>query len=197
MTEREKCDAGFLYDTTFEGREEMHLKCADLCYAYNHTMPSDMLRREELIRQLFGKVGVNPYVEPNIFCGFGFNIEVGDNFFANNNCVFVDPGKITFGDNVFIGPNCGFYTAHHPIDASLRNQLLEQAFPIRVGDNVWIGGGTTVVPGVTIGSDVVIGAGSVVTHDIPDHVVAFGNPCRVQRAITEEDAEEYPRKPHK
>ena len=191
MTEREKCDAGLLYDTTFPGREEMHLTCADLCFAYNHTLPSDMKRREELIRQLFGKVGANPYVEPTIFCGFGFNIEVGDNFFANNNCVFVDPGKITFGDNVFIGPNCGFYTAHHPIDTAMRNQLLEQAFPIRVGDNVWIGGGTTVVPGVTIGSDVVIGAGSVVTHDIPDHVVAFGNPCRVQRAITEEDAKEY------
>ncbi len=183
MTEQEKCYAGLLYDTTFPGREEMHLKCADLCYEYNRTMPSNMARREELIRQLFGKVGKNPYVEPNIFCGFGFNIEVGDNFFANNNCNFVDPGKITFGDNVFVGPNCGFYTAHHPIDAAQRNQLLEQAFPITVGDDVWIGGGTTVVPGVTIGSNVVIGAGSVVTKDIPDNVVAVGNPCRVIRYI--------------
>ncbi len=187
MTEREKCDSGLLYDTGFPGREAMHLACADLCFAYNHTLPSDMKRREELIRQIFGKVGNNPYVEPNLFCGFGFNIEVGDNFFANNNCVFVDPGKIIMGDNVFIGPNCGFYTAHHPIDAEMRNQLLEQAFPIHIGNDVWIGGGTTVLPGVTIGSDVVIGAGSVVVHDIPDHVVAFGNPCRVYRSITEAD----------
>lgn len=187
LTEWDKCYAGMMYDTTFPGREEAHLECADLCFEYNHTRPSDMLRRETLIRQLFGKVGTNPYVEQNIFCGFGFNIEVGDNFFSNNNCVFVDPGKIVFGDNVFIGPNCGFYTAHHPIDTEQRNQLLEQAFPIRVGDNVWIGGGTTVLPGVTIGSNVVIGGGSVVSRDIPDNVVAFGNPCTVYREITEAD----------
>ena len=184
---REDCTAGRLYDTTIPEREEEHLKCADLCYEYNHTRPSDMAAREAIIRKLFGKVGVNPYVEPNIFCGFGTNIQVGDNFFANNNCIFVDPGKITFGDNVFIGPNCGFFTAHHPIDAQMRNQLLEYAKPITVGDDVWIGGGTVITPGVTIGSDVVIGAGSVVTKDIPDHVVAYGNPCKVQRAITDED----------
>ena len=184
---REDCAAGRLYDTTIPEREEEHLKCADLCYEYNHTRPSDMAAREAIIRKLFGKVGVNPYVEPNIFCGLGTNIQVGDNFFANNNCIFVDPGKITFGDNVFIGPNCGFFTAHHPIDAQMRNQLLEYAKPITVGDDVWIGGGTVITPGVTIGSDVVIGAGSVVTKDIPDHVVAYGNPCKVQRAITDED----------
>lgn len=183
MTEKEKCAAGFLYDTNFPGREEDHLKCADLCFEYNHTLPSNMAKREKIIRQIFGKVGSNPYVEQNLYCGFGFNIEVGDNFFANNNCVFVDPGKIIFGDNVFIGPNCGFYTAHHPIEAELRNKLLEQAFPIHVGNDVWIGGGTTVLPGVTIGNNVVVGAGSVVTHDIPDDVVAYGNPCRVKRHI--------------
>ena len=187
MTEFEKCQAGLLYDTTFEGREADHLKCADLCYDYNHTRPSDMKRREEIIRQLFGKVGKNPYVEPNIFCGFGWNIEVGDNFFANNNCIFVDPGKITFGDNVFIGPNCGFYTAHHPIHPELRNKLYEYAYPIKVGSDVWMGGGTVVVPGVTIGSNVVIGAGSVVVHDIPDNCVAVGNPCKPVRPITEDD----------
>lgn len=187
MTEQEKCYAGLLYDTTFPGREELHLQCAELCYDYNHTRPSNMAQREVLLRKLFGKVGRAPYVEPTIFCGFGFNIEVGDYFFANNNCVFVDPGKITFGDYVFIGPNCGFYTAHHPIDAELRNQMLEYADEIHVGSNVWIGGGTVVVPGVTIGSDVVIGAGSVVTKDITDHVVACGNPCRVVRSITDAD----------
>ena len=187
MTEREKCDAGLLYDTGFAGREEMHLKAADICWEYNHTRPSDMEKRTELICKLFGKVGKSPYVEPNFFCGFGFNIEVGDYFFANNNCNFVDPGKITIGDYVFLGPNCSLFTAHHPIDAQMRNQMLEYAAPITIGDNVWIGGNTVVVPGVTIGSDVVIGAGSVVTKDIPDHVVAAGNPCRVIRPITEED----------
>jgi len=189
MTEWEKCYAGELYDTTFPGREEQHLACADLCWEYNRTRPSDMKRRDELIRRLFGAVGRNIYVEPNIFCGFGFNISVGDHFYANNNCNFVDPARITFGDNVFLGPSCGFFTAHHPVDRELRNRLLEYALPITVGSDVWIGGGTAVVPGVTIGSDVVIGAGSVVTRDIPDHVVAFGNPCRVCRAITPADRE--------
>ncbi len=187
MTELEKCRQGLLYDTTFAGREEAHLKALELCFEYNHTRPSDMKKRDELIRKLFGKVGKNVYVEPHIFCGFGFNIEVGDNFYANNNCNFVDPGKIIFGDNVFLAPSCQFYTAHHPIDKELRNQLLEYARPISVGNDVWIGGNTVVLPGVTIGSNVVIGAGSVVTRDIPDNVVAVGNPCRVIREITEED----------
>ena len=191
MTEKEKCENGLWYDTAFPGREEAHIVCADLCYEYNHTRPSDMKRREELIRKIFGKVGENPYVEPNIFCGFGWNIEVGDHFFANKNCVFVDPGKITFGDYVFIAPQCGFYTAGHPLDTEQRNAGLEIAKPIRVGSHVWFGGGVKVLPGVTIGSNVVIGAGSVVTKDIPDGVLAYGNPCRVIRLLTEADRVEY------
>lgn len=187
MTELEKCRQGLLYDTTFPGREEAHLACADLCWEYNQTKPSDLERRERLLRKLFGRLGERPYVEPNVFCGFGFNIEAGDHFFANNNCIFVDPGKITFGDHVFIGPCCGFYTAQHPVDRERRNALYEYALPITVGSDVWFGGHCCVLPGVTIGSDVVIGAGSVVVHDIPDHVVAAGNPCRVIRPITQED----------
>ena len=183
MTEKEKCAKGFLYDTNFPGREEDHLKCADLCWEYNRTKPSDMETREKLIRQIFGKVGKNPYVEPNLFCGFGWNIEVGDNFFANNNCVFVDPGKIIFGDDVKIAPQCGFYTALHPLDAQLRATGAETAKPIHVGNNVWFGGGVKVLPGVTIGDNCVIGAGSVVTHDIPANSLAYGNPCRVIREI--------------
>lgn len=171
--------------------EEMHLKAADLCFAYNQTRPSDMARREAIIRELFGHVGKNVYVEPTFWCGFGFNIEVGDNFYANNDCNFVDPGKITIGDNVFLGPSCKLFTAHHPIDRDQRRELYEFARPITIGDDVWMGGGTIVVPGVLIGSDVVIGAGSVVVHDIPDHVVAFGNPCRVYRSITEADRQQW------
>lgn len=191
MTEWEKCLSGLLYDINFPGREDQHLQAADLCYEFNMTRPSQVEKREEIIRRLFGKTGKGVYVEPNIFCGFGFNIEVGDYFYANNNCNFVDPGKIIFGDHVFVGPNCGFYTAHHPIDTEQRNKGLEYAAPIIVGDNVWFGGNTVVVPGVTIGSNVVIGAGSVVSKDIPDGVVAAGNPCRVLRKITDEDKKNW------
>lgn len=191
MTEQEKCQQGFLYDTAFPGREEAHIVCADLCYDYNHTRPSDMAGRERLLRQIFGKLGKNPYVEPMLFCGFGFNIEAGDNFFANNNCVFVDPGKITFGDDVKIAPQCGFYTALHPLDPQQRKDNLEAAYPITVGNNVWFGGGVKVLPGVTIGDNCVIGAGSVVTKDIPANSLAVGNPCRVIRQITEADNLRY------
>lgn len=190
MTEEEKCASGQWYLTTFEGRAEQHDACADLCFEYNNTKPSNHKKREELIRKIFGKVGKNPYIEPTLRCGFGTHIEAGDNFYANNNCVFVDPGKIMFGDNVFIGPNCGFYTANHPIDAEMRNLLIEKAEPITVGSNVWFGGNCVILPGVTIGSNVVIGAGSVVTKDIPDGVIAFGNPCTVRKEIGEGDAPE-------
>jgi len=187
MTEKEKCEAGLLYDTGYEGREEAHLRCAELCWEYNRTRPSDMHTREKLLRQIFGKLGSNPYVEPNLFCGFGCNIEAGDNLFVNNNCVFVDPVKITFGNDVKIAPQCGFYTALHPLDPLQRKENFEAAYPITVGNNVWFGGGVTVLPGVTIGDNTVIGAGSVVTGDIPSNCLAFGNPCRVIRTLTEAD----------
>ena len=116
-----------------------------------------------------------------------YNIELGENFYANYNLVILDGAKVTFGDNVFVAPNCGFYTAGHPLDYERRNAGLEYAYPITVGDNVWIGGGVQVMPGVTIGSNVVIGGGSVVTKDIPDNCVAVGNPCKVIRPITEAD----------
>lgn len=191
MTEWEKCDAGILYPTTFPEFEEEHIRCADLCYEYNHTRPSDKAAREMLLRRIFGRLGSDPYVEPNLFCGFGRNIEAGDRFFANNNCVFLDNTKIVFGDDVKIAPQCGFYTALHPLDPAQRKADLEAAYPIIVGNNVWFGGGTTVLPGVTIGDNAVIGAGSVVVRDIPANTVAYGNPCRPVREITPEDALRY------
>ena len=187
MTEQEKCLAGLMYDASYPGRDEDNLRCLDLCYEFNHTKPSDLAAREAIIRKILHKVGKNVRVEQNIYISFGYNIEAGNNLFINHDCVFLDPGKITIGNNVFIGPQCGFYTAHHNIHQDWRNAGYEYAFPITIGDNVWIGGGSVFMPGVTIGNNVVIGGGSVVCEDIPDNVVAFGNPCRVHRAITEQD----------
>lgn len=181
--EQAKCEAGLLYNIRTPERDQAHVACMDLCHAFNHTLPSDFHGREVLLRKLFGKLGKDPYVEPAIFCGFGSNIEAGDRFFANNNCVFIDPGKIIFGNDVMIGPMCGFYTANHPLDGAQRVQGYEYAKPIRVGNNVWFGGHCVILPGVTIGDNCVIGAGSVVTHDIPSNVLAVGNPCRVVKGI--------------
>jgi len=185
--EFDRCMRGERYDADFRGRNAAHQKANDICWEFNNLRPSDEAGREALIRKLFGKVGEKPYVEPFIWVGFGFNIEVGDRFFANNCCNFMDPGKITFGDDVYIGPNCAFYTAHHPTHWKERNDGYEWAFPITVGNNVWFGGNVVVCPGVTIGSNVVIGAGSVVVHDIPDNCVAAGNPCVVKKSLPTEE----------
>ena len=141
----------------------------------------------KLIKKLFSRTGKNFLIEPNFYCDYGYNIEIGENFYSNHNLIILDPAKVIFGENVFIGPNCGFYTPEHPIQAGERNKGLEFAKPIKVGNNVWFGGGVTVLGGVTIGDNSVIGAGSIVTKDIPSNVVAVGNPCKVMREIGEKD----------
>lgn len=188
MTEKEKMLAGMIYDANYDKELiEERKQAKDLCYRFNQLMPSDDDGQQELLRELLGSMGKNCEIKAPFWCDYGYNIEVGRNFFANHNIVILDAAKVTFGDNVFVAPNCGFYTAGHPIDANQRNAGLEYAKPITIGNDVWIGAGVHVMPGVTIGSNVVIGGGSVVVKDIPSDSVAVGNPCRVIRKITEED----------
>ena len=168
------------------GIPELHVllhRAHDLCYEYNRLRPSQSEERDLLIRRLLGSAGSQVNILQPFQCDYGFNIRVGENFFANMNMVVLDEATVTFGDNVFVGPNCAFYTAVHPIDAERRNSNLQSSLPITVGDNVWLGGNVVVLPGVTIGAGSVIGAGAVVTHDIPSGVVAAGNPCRVLRNV--------------
>ena len=180
MTEKEKAAAGYLYNANYD--EEILKEISrfnDLCHEFNQIKPSDREAQGEILKQILGTMGEQVTVNTPFWCDYGYNIEIGENFFANHNCIILDCAKVTFGDNVFIAPDCGFYTAGHPLDYERRNQGLEYAYPITVGNNVWIGAGVRVMPGVTIGDNVVIGAGSVVTKDIPSNKIAYGNPCKI------------------
>lgn len=190
MTEKEKMLKGLIYDANYNkelGSER--LKAKDLCFKYNTTLPSD----EESLRKIIGELKIktkgNFFLTPPFYCDYGYNISVGENFYANHNLIILDGNKVSFGDNVFIAPSCTFSTAGHPIDKERRNKGLEYAHPITVGDDVWFGANVTVLPGVKIGSNVVIGAGSLVNKYIPDNSLAFGNPCKLIRKITEKDRE--------
>lgn len=192
MTEMEKMQQGLLYNANYDpDLTRQRTLCKDICHAFNQLPPSQKQQQDQLIQQLFGKVGDGLYITAPFWCDYGYNIYVGKNFYTNHNCVILDCAPVRFGDNVFIGPNCVFSTAGHPLNTQQRNQGLEYAYPITVGDNVWFGAGVTVLPGVTIGSDTVIGAGSLVNRDIPSGVVAAGSPCRVLRPITPQDKEKY------
>ena len=184
--ELEKMMSGDLYDATNNTTLlDLLTQTQELCHDYNLLRPSQTAERTALMRRILGKTGERFKIISPFFCDYGFNIEVGENFFANFNLVILDEARVTFGDNVFIAPNCAFYTAGHPLDVAQRNAGLEYSLPIRVGNNVWIGGNVCVMPGVTIGDNTVIGAGSVVVHDIPAGVLAAGNPCRVIRQLDE------------
>ena len=188
MTEKEKMLAQKMYDANYdEALLAERVKAKELCYDFNQLRPSDEAGQRAILKKLLGKTGKNFIITAPFWCDYGYNIELGENFYANHNLVILDGGKVTFGDNVFVAPDCGFHTAGHPIDYERRNQGLEYAYPITVGNNVWIGAGVQVMPGVTIGDNVVIGGGSVVVKDIPSNSVAVGNPCKVIRAITEAD----------
>ena len=164
------------------------------CFEINSTSPELLEKRNALLKKLIGSTKTKFYIEPPFHCDYGYNIPLGENFYANYNCIILDCAEVKIGDNVMLAPNVSIFTAGHPIDAEKRNQEWEYAIPVSIGDNVWIGGNTVINPGVNIGENTVIGSGSVVTRDIPANVVAAGNPCKVIREITEDDKHYYFRK---
>ena len=191
-TEKEKAAEGLLYNANHDSELQDEMKRAKcVLFKYNQLPPDQEEEKDRILTSFLGKKGKNTVILSPFQCDYGYNIEIGENFYANMNCVILDEAKVTFGDNVFIAPSCGFYTAGHPLDVEQRNRGLEYARPIRVGNNVWIGAQVCILPGVTIGDNTVIGAGSVVNRDIPANVIAAGNPCRVIREITEEDKTKY------
>lgn len=184
MTEKEKMLRGMIYDANYDPQLIAERQnCKELCRDYNDLRPKETDSRNALLHRILGKIEGDILIEQPFYCDYGYNIAVGKNFYANFNLVILDEAKVTFGDNVFIAPNCGFYTAGHPTDPVERNKGLEYAKPITVGNNVWIGANVCVLPGVTIGDNCVIGAGSVVVRDIPSNTVAVGNPCKVVKII--------------
>lgn len=161
-------------------------ECRKIIQRLNTADRSDFEEIGKIVKELLGK-SEGAFINPPFYCDYGKHIEVGKNFFANYNCTIIDVAKVVIGDNCHMAPNVSIYTAGHPVHPVARNSAYEYGIEVTIGDNVWIGGNTVILPGVHIGSNTVIGAGSVVTHDIPDWVVAAGNPCKVIRKITEED----------
>lgn len=184
MTEKEKARLGLLYDANYD--EELlaeRRRCKELCFQFNQLSPLKELEQKEIIGKLFGKTKENFCVTAPFYCDYGYNIEIGENFYSNHNLVILDGAKVEIGDNVFIAPNCCITTAGHPINIDERNRGLEYAYPIKIGNNVWIGAGANILPGVTIGDNVTIGAGSVVNKSIPANSIAVGNPCKIIKTI--------------
>ncbi len=183
MTEKDKMLSGKLYDASDPVLVKERLEARDLVYKFNQSLPSKGAYRVELLKELFGKTGENIEIEPSFNCDYGYNIKVGENFFANFNCVILDVMEVNIGNDVMFGPAVQIYTATHPLDPTERSKMLESAKPISIGNEVWIGGGAIILPGVSIGNGVTIGAGSIVTKDIPDRVFAAGNPCKVIKEL--------------
>ncbi len=192
MTEKEKMHTGDLYLPNDESILEEQLKCLDRLYDFNMTRPTEMEKREKLLKEMFAEIGEGCYIEPPFHANWGGkNVHFGKNVYANFGLTMVDDTHIYVGDAVMFGPNVVVATAGHPILPELREKAYQYNFPVKIGRNCWIGAGAVIVPGVTIGENTVIGAGSVVTKDIPANVVAVGNPCRVLREIDEHDKEFY------
>lgn len=167
-------------------------RCKDMCWRYNQLSPNNREEQQKILKELLGHMGEHVTFMPPFWCDYGYHISVGEHFYANHNLIITDGASVTFGDHVFVAPNCCFTTAEHAVDPEQRKAGMEVAKPIAVGNNVWIGAQATILAGVTIGDNSIIGAGSVVTRTIPANVVAVGVPCRVVREITEEDKYRYP-----
>lgn len=182
MTEKEKMLSHLLYDPNDPELTKERIRAKDLCHEFNALLPSDK-KQLEILKKILIKTGKKFTVTAPFWCDYGYNIKIGEDFYANHDLVILDAAEVIFGDNVLIGPDCGFYTAGHPLDPKTRNTGLEYALPITVGKSVWIGGGTKVLPGVKIGDNSVIGAGSVVNRDIPSDCMAAGNPCRPIKSL--------------
>ncbi|WP_407890867.1 sugar O-acetyltransferase [Lacticaseibacillus sp. N501-2] len=187
LSQREQCYAGLLYDPYVPELVADRDETIKKVYAYNHIYPLKRQERTAALHDLLGQVGENAVIEQPLFCTYGFNTKVGDNFFMNINGKLMDSGKITIGNNVFIGPNVSLITETHPQNVPQRLAGLEYAHPITIEDNVWLCTNVAVLPGVTIGKNSVIGAGSIVTKDVPANCLAVGNPCRVIRTVAPED----------
>ncbi|AUI70856.1 sugar O-acetyltransferase [Companilactobacillus alimentarius] len=187
-SEKEKMLAGDLYVANDPELRSDFKKAKKLLREYNQTTEDQGTRRQEILKDLFKKTGNKlPSITPPFYTDYGCNTVIGDDFYANYECIILDIANVKIGDNVMFGPRVGLYTAGHPIDKVIRNEHFEYGKPIEIGDNVWIGGNVVVNPNVKIGNNVIIGSGSIVTKDIPDDVVAVGNPCRVLRKIDDND----------
>ncbi len=187
MTNKEKMLSGKLYIAQDEELGKMFAHGKECEEEYNKTSYKDGAKRKEIIKKWFGKTKNKFNLTPPLHCDYGANIELGENFYCNYDCIFLDVAKITFGDNCFLAPRVSIFTAWHPIDKDIRNSQYEGGSPVKIGNDVWIGGGVIINPGVTIGDNVVVGSGSVVTKDLPSNAIYVGNPARKLRDITEED----------
>lgn len=191
MNQKERMLAGLPYKAWLDGLSEDRLENKKRIFRFNNLEPGHFAEKDKLLKEILGKTGERVNIEAPFHCDYGYNIEVGEDFFANYNFTVLDVGRVKIGANAQIAPNVSIYTAGHPIHPESRNSGYEYGIEITIGDNVWIGGNTCIMPGVKIGNNVVIGAGSVVTKDLPDNVIAVGNPCRVIREISEEDRDFY------
>ncbi|GKX67937.1 sugar O-acetyltransferase [Inconstantimicrobium mannanitabidum] len=191
MNQKERMLAGLPYKAWLDGLAEERMENKLRIHEFNLLRPDEKEKIDKLIKEILGKTGETVVIEQPFHCDYGKNIEVGNNFFANYNCTILDVGKVIIGENAQFAPNVSIYTAGHPIHPESRNSGYEYGIGVTIGDNVWLGGSVVVNPGVKIGNNVVIGSGSVVTKDIPDNVIAVGNPCKVIRQITEDDRKYY------